>query len=124
MRERLVRFAMRCTSSFFLIAAPLPLEASSSSFRQLFSIMPFLHGPAHSSNQRSQRSPAVGSDFDRHLVIRAADATRLHFSNGFAFSTALVNNFKASSPPFSCNFFKRLVEDASAVDFFPCTSSS
>ncbi len=75
---------MRCTSSRFFTAPPRRLAASSSSFAS-FS----LHRLAVAALARvadepadAERQAAVGVHFDRHLVVRAADAPRLHLERG------------------------------------------
>ena len=85
-RERLVRFAIRCVSSRFLTASPRLLAASSSSSA---SVPPscFQRGRAmHDEPADSQRLRPLGANLDRHLVGRTTDTARAHLDCGRTFS--------------------------------------
>ena len=71
---------MRWTSSLFLMAPPRKLAASFNSFASL-SAMPFSGRDAGVGNEpahRQRRTPVL-RHFDRHLIVGAAHAPRLHF---------------------------------------------
>ena len=105
---------MRCTSSFFFIAAPRPLAASSSSLPQLVGHALFAAVAAVGDQPANgQRGAPVGIHLDRHLIVGAAHAAGLHLEQRLAVLDRLLEELESVvAAALLFEVLHRLVEDA------------
>src|SRR5208282_129902 len=107
MRERLVRFRHAMHVFFFLDGGAFAVRGVEQLVRQLLDHSFFAAAArvAHNPANR-QRSPAVGGNFDRHLIVRSTHAPRLHFQQRLG----VLDRFREQLQGFVAAFFLQLRE--------------
>src|SRR5271157_4679667 len=113
MRERLVRFRHAMHIFFLLDGSAFAVGGVEQLVRQLFDHSLFAAAAriAHDPADR-QRRPAVGSDFDRHLIVRAADAPRFHFEQRLRVLHRLGKQLQGLVAALFLQFRQRLIKNA------------
>src|SRR5208282_3552440 len=113
MRERLIRFRHAMHIFFLLDGSAFAVRSIEQLVRQLFdhSFFAATARIAHDPADR-QRRPAVGSDFDRHLIVRAADAPRFHFEQRLRVLHRLGKQLQGLVAALFLQFRQRLIKNA------------
>src|SRR5271166_3742060 len=113
MRKRLVRFRHAVHIFFFLDGGAFAVRGIEQLVRQLLNHSLFAAAAriAHNPADR-QRRPPFRSDFDRHLIVRAADAPRLHFEQRLRVLNCLREQLQSLVAALFLQLLERLIKNA------------
>src|SRR6266536_3517933 len=112
MCECLVRFRHTMHVFFLLDSGALAIGGIEQLVRQLVdhSFFAATARIAHDPADGERRAP-VRTDFDRHLVVRATDAARLHFEQRLGVFDRLLEQLEGLVAAFFLQLLERLIED-------------